>query len=132
MSRPFITKEEEQKVKGLLAVLKGAEKDPKATPETIEIRRVSAKELMGLMELLLNDKPIVLEEDLTPAEAAKIAGISRPLISHLLKTGKLDGYQIGVGKHWKVKRNSLLKYIEERDEMTKMFGDMDKAGFGLD
>jgi len=49
-----------------------------------------------------------------------------------LKTGKLAGYTIGVGKHWKVKRASLLKYIAEREELTKTFGEMDKAGFGLD
>ena len=60
-----------------------------------------------------------------------MAGVSRSLIFHLLKAGKLEGYPIGVGKHWRVKRDSLLKYIEEREEITNAFGEMDKAGFGL-
>lgn len=128
MSRPFMSQEEETKVKGLLALLKGAEQRG-AAKETIEIKRVSAHELAGLIELLLEEQPVVLDEDLTPAEAAKIAQISRPLVVHLLKTGKLKGYNIGVGKHWKVKRDSLLKYMQEREELTKAFGEMDKAGF---
>lgn len=131
MSRPFITQEQETKVKGLVALLKGAA-SPRVQGETIEIKRVSARELLGLMELLLSEKPIVLDEDLTPSEAAKILGISRPLVVHLLETKKLEGYRIGVGKHWKAKRNSVLKYLEERDSLTKAFGEMDKAGFGLD
>lgn len=128
MSRPFITQEKEKKLKGLLALLKGAG----TTKEIIEIKQVSAKELVGLMELLLSEKPIVLDEDLTPSEAAKILGISRPLVVHLLETKKIEGYHIGVGTHWKAKRNSVLKYLEERDELSKAFGEMDKAGFGLD
>lgn len=131
MSRPFMTQEEEKKVKGLLALLKGADQQ-RAVKETIEIKRISAAELVGLMELLLEEKPVVLEEALTPMEAAKIAQISRPMVVHLLKTGKLKGYTIGVGKHWKVKRDSLLKYMEEREDLMKAFGEMDKAGFGLD
>lgn len=132
MSRPFINKKNEEKVKGLLALLQGASRNSRAKSKTIEIKRVSALELMRLMELLLDENVIVLEEDLTPAQAAKIAGISRPLVTHLLKTGKLSGYQIGVGKHWKVKRKSLFEYIKERDDMTKLFGKMDKAGFGIE
>lgn len=132
MSRPFITQEQERKVKGLLTLLKGAADSQRAAEETVEIKRGSAKELVGLIELLLAEKPIVLDEDLTPSEAAKVLGISRPLVIHLLETGKIEGYRIGVGKHWKAKRNSLLKYLEERDSLSKAFGEMDKAGFGLD
>ena len=67
-----------------------------------------------------------------PSEAAKVLGISRPLVVHLLETKKIEGYRIGVGKHWKVKRNSVLSYLEERDDLAKAFSEMDKAGFGLD
>jgi len=77
-----MSREEEKKVKGLVTILKGAA-DPRTKRETIEIKSVFAKELLGLMELLLSEKPIVLDE-------------------------------------------------EERDDLAKAFGEMDKAGFGLD
>ncbi len=131
MSRPFMSQEEEKKMMGLLASLKGADGRGVAK-ETVEIKRVSAHELVGLIELLLQEQPVVLDEDLTPAEAAKIAQVSRPLVMHLLKTGKLKGYTIGIGKHRKVKRDSLLKYMQEREELANAFGEMDKHGFGLD
>lgn len=130
MSRPFINQEEEGKVKGLLATLKRAEQGPAG--KAIEIEPASAHELVGLIELLLTEKPIVLEETLTPAEAAKIAQVSRPLIVHLLASGKLQGYKIGTGKHWKIKRDSLVQYMRERDELTQALGEVDKDGFGLD
>jgi excisionase family DNA binding protein len=130
MSRPFITRKDEKKVKGLLGLLKGPE--ARQSAGIVEIKEGSARELAGLIELLLEERPIVLEEDLTPSEAAQLAQISRHLIMHLVKSGKLSGYTIGVGKHWKIKRDSILKYIEDRDSLSKAFGELDKAGFGLD
>lgn len=130
MSRPFINQEEEGKVQDLLATLKKAEERPAGVVVQIELK--SAHELVGLIESLLTEKPIVLEETLTPSEAARIAQISRPLVVHLLESGKLQGYKIGVGKHWKIKRDSLVQYMRERDELTHAMGEMDKDGFGLD
>ncbi|MBX9767209.1 MAG: helix-turn-helix domain-containing protein [Bdellovibrionales bacterium] len=126
MSRLFITKEEEEKVQGLLAILKKAEKQ---TQETVAVAKTSIHELAGLMEQLLAEKPIVLEKDLSPSEAGEIAQISRPFVMHLMKAGTLKGYP--VGSHWRIKKESLIKYMEERESLSQALGEMDKDGFGL-
>jgi excisionase family DNA binding protein len=82
------------------------------------------------VELLLGAKPIVLEEDLSPAKAGEIAQISRPIIMHLLKVGKLKGYP--VGSQMRIKKDSLLKYLEEREAFSETMAEMDKAGLGID
>jgi excisionase family DNA binding protein len=82
------------------------------------------------MKLLLAEKPVVIEDDLSPAEAGEIAKVSKPMMLHYLKTGKINGYLVGT--HWRVKRDSLLKFIDDRESFSKAMSDMDKAGFGLD
>lgn len=127
MSKLLMNQAEEKKVQSLLLLLKGAEKQPK---ETVEILESSVHELVGLVELLLSKKPIVLEEDLSPTEAGEIAGISRTSVMNMLKIGRLKGYEVGT--HWRVTKDSVLKYLEDRESMMQMMGEMDKAGFGLD
>ena len=127
MSRLFMTTDKEKKVQGLLAILKVAESQSK---DVVEIKKASIHELAGLVELLLEQKPVVLEKDLSPSEAGEIAQISRPVVMHLMKTGTLVGY--AVGTHWRIKKDSLLKYMEERESFSKAMGEMDKDGFGLD
>lgn len=128
MSRPLMSQAEEKKVLGLLAQLKGMGKQP--AKETVEVLKSSVLEIVGLMELILAKKPIVLEKDLSPNEAAEIAGISRNSVMEMLKAGRLKGYEVGT--HWRVTKDSVLKYLEDRESMTQMMGEMDKAGFGLD
>ena len=127
MSRLLITKEKEEKVQNLLALLKGAEKQPK---EVVEIKKSSLHELVGLVELLLDEKAIVLEDDLSPTEAGEIAGISRPSIMHMLKVGRLKGYEVGT--HWRITKGSLLQYMEEREQFAQVMSKMDEDGFGID
>lgn len=127
MSRLLITKEKEEKVQNLLALLKGAEKQPK---EVVEIKKSSLHELVGLVELLLDEKAIVLEDDLSPTEAGEIAGISRPSVMHMLKDGRLKGYEVGT--HWRITKGSLLKYMEEREQFAQVMSKMDEDGFGID
>lgn len=127
MSKLLMNQAEEKKAQSLLLLLKGAEKQPK---ETVEILKSSVHELVGLVELLLSKKPIILEDDLSPTEAGEIVGISRTSVMNMLKTGRLKGYEVGT--HWRITRDSLLKYLEDRESMMQMMGEMDKAGFGLD
>jgi len=127
MSRLFITKEKEKSIQNLLASLVGLKSESK---ETVPVKKESVLEIMGLMELLLVEKPVVVEDDLSSSEACEIAKVSKPMMLHYLKVGKINGDQ--VGSHWRVKKDSLLKFIEDRESFTKAMGDMDKAGFGID
>lgn len=127
MSRLLIPKDKEQKMRSLLAALKGAEKQ---SAQVIEIKRESVHELAHFLEEALESEALIVEEDLSPAEAGNLAGVSRPVIMHLLETGVLKGYP--VKSQWRVKRDSLLKYIEERENLGKVMREMDEQGFGLD
>lgn len=126
MSKPLMKLEEKKRFRGLLDLAKKAEKP---TGESVEVRHARS-ELFGLVELLLANDTIVLENDLTPNEAAEVAGISRNSILKMLKTGRLQGYE--VGSHWKVSRVSLLKYLEDREDMMRMMSKIDESGFGID
>lgn len=128
MSKPLMKSEEEKKrFRGLLELAKRAERPS----ESVEVREARS-ELYGLIELLLakDVDTVLLENDLTPNEAAEVAGISRNSILKMLKTGRLQGYE--VGSHWKVSRASLLKYLADREDMMRMMSKMDEAGFGID
>ena len=127
MSRLLMNEAEEKKVQGLLTLLKGAGKQPK---ETVEILRSSLNEIVGLVERLLAQKPIVLEADLSPTEAGEIAGISRRSVMNMVKSGRLGGYEVGT--HWRITKDSLLKYMEARESFGAGMAEMDKHGFGLD
>lgn len=118
-----LPKEEQESAKGLLALLKGAEK-PSAEVIELKLRRESFHELVGLVELLVG------EDDLSPADAGILAKVSRPVIMHLLETGVLKGYP--VKSQWRIKRDSVLKYIEERENFAKAMQKMDELGYGMD
>jgi len=126
MSKPLMKSEEEKKrFRGLLELAKKAERPS----EPAEVREARG-ELYGLIELILAKDTVLLENDLTPNEAAEIAGISRNSILKMLKAGRLQGYE--VGSHWKVSRASLLKYLANREDMMRMMSKIDEAGFGID
>lgn len=124
MSRLLINAAEEQKVQGLVATVKGAEKQPKEKVDS------AVNELVRLAELVLVKKPIVLEEDPSPTQAGEVAGIARSSIMHLLETGRLRGYQVGT--HWRIVKESLFQYLEEREKFGAAMADLDENGFGLD
>lgn len=125
MSKPLMNQAEEKRVRGLLSLLKTA-KQPDEPAEVSEARR----EILGLVELCLEKKPVVLEKDLSPTEAGEIAGISRTTVTNLLKSGRLKGYEVGT--HWRVTRDSLLKYMADREELAAGMAKMDEHGFGID
>jgi len=99
-------------------------KQPDEPDEVSEARR----EILDLVKLCLEKKPIILEKDLSPTEAGEIAGISRTTITNLIKSGRLKGYEVGT--HWRVTRESLLKYMADREEFTTGMAEMDEHGFG--
>ena len=127
MSRMFIPKDKENSVRNLLSSLALIKTE---SNETVSVQKDSVLQLVGLVELLLAEKPVVIEDDLSSAEACEIAKVSKPMMLHYLKVGKINGYQ--VGSHWRVKKDSLLKFIEDRESFTKMMNKMDEAGFGID
>ena len=48
----------------------------------------------------------------------------------MLKEGVLLGHT--VGKHWRVQRESLVEYISNRDNASRIAKSDDEDGFGLD
>ncbi|MBX3041381.1 MAG: helix-turn-helix domain-containing protein [Bdellovibrionaceae bacterium] len=123
MSKLPLPKQEKESAEGLLALLKKAEK-PMADVIELKLKKESFHELVGLVELLVGD------DDLSPADAGKLAKVSRPVIIHLLETGILKGYP--VKSQWRIKRDSLMKYIEERESFAKSMQKLDELGYGMD
>ena len=123
MSKLPLPKHEKESVENLLAILKKAEK-PSAEVIELKLKKESFRELVSLVELLVGD------DDLSPADAGKIAKVSRPVIMHLLETGVLKGYP--VKSQWRIKRDSVLKYIEDRENFGKAMQEMDELGYGMD
>ncbi len=126
MSKPLMDQAEEKRVRGLLSLLKTV-KPPDDEPAEV---REARHEILGLVELCLEKKPIVLEKDLSPTEAGEIAGISRTTVMNLIKSGRLKGYEVGA--HWRVTRDSLHKYMADREEFASGMAEMDEHGFGTD
>lgn len=54
------------------------------------------------------------EEELTPEQAAKILGISRPLVYHRMKSGRLPSRAVGTHSRIKLKDVLALKTFEEQ------------------
>lgn len=54
------------------------------------------------------------EEELSPEQAARVLGISRPLVYHRMKTGRLAFRQVGSHRRVKLKDVLALAGFEER------------------
>ena len=75
-----------------------------------------AEAISALRERLGESEDLVLlgqEEELTPEQAAKILGISRPLVYHRMKTGRLPSRAVGTHSRIKLKDVLALKTFEE-------------------
>lgn len=131
MSYPLIEKEKEKQLKVMASQLnEKAKESVKNHRKVIEIDSHAVKEILNLLDSILVQQPIVVQEDLTPNEAAELAGVSRPVIMDMIKSGGLEAYP--VKSHWRITKNSLLKYISERSRTRKAIAAMDEDGFGLD
>jgi excisionase family DNA binding protein len=130
MSKLLVQKDEEKQLKLIKTQL---EKQTNRNDEKVGIITLPIKDANQLAQLLnriFNSEPIVIDDYITPNEAAKIAGVSRPIITEMLEASKLQGHK--VNSHWKVQKNSLLKYMSERDNVRKVMSSTDEDGFGLD
>ena len=128
MSRLLIQKIEEKELRRLQVSL--SHTSNKTEAKSISVSKKDARNLVNLIQAILTEKPIIVDQYITPNEAAKLAGISRPVVIEMLKTGGLIGHL--VGKHWRVKKDSLVEYINTRDQAFRIARDEDEDGFGLD
>lgn len=130
MSKLLIQKGEEKQLKLIKTQLEKKTNNDDGKAEIIRLPVEDANHLAKLLERIFKSEPVVIEDYITPNEAAKLAGISRPIITEMLETRKLQGHK--VNSHWKVQKNSLLKYMNDRDNVQKIMSVMDEDGFGLD
>ncbi len=129
MTRPLLKEAEEKELRKIQSHLNLKNADSKS--KIIELPVAEAKQLSDLIKEILNLQPIVIEEEsLSPNEAAKIIGISRPLIYEMLKNKTLIGYLNGT--HWNIQKRSVIEYIKNRDKASRAVSAMDEDGFGLD
>jgi len=128
MTRPLLKDIEEKELRRLQAHLINTSK--KTAVKVIALTKKEARSLANLLETILTKKPVVVDAYLTPNEAAKISGVSRPLIIEMLKHGSLIGHM--VGKHWRVKKESLIDYIANRDKTARLMRELDKEGLAFD
>lgn len=124
MTRPLIKEREEKELRRLQAHLINTSK------KSIALSKKEVRSLVDLISAILTKKPIVVDSYLTPNEAAKLAGVSRPLLIEMLKHGSLVGHM--VGKHWRIKRESLMAYIDNRDKAARMTQELDEEGLAFD
>jgi excisionase family DNA binding protein len=106
----FLSQPEEKKVRALLVQLK-EDIDSQRASEGVEIQGSIFDEIADLFENLIATKPIVLDKDPSPNEAAGIVGISHNSVIEMVKAGRLMGYEIG--GQWRVTRESLFEYLEK-------------------
>lgn len=128
MARLLLKETEEKDLLRLQAQLLESN-DHAQSKKSVQIERSQLKKLLGLLNNVLASKPVVVDDYLTPNDAAKIAGVSRPLITEMLKNGTLLGHK--VKSHWRVKKESLISYLAQRDLSFKAAAAVDQDGFGL-
>lgn len=129
MTRPLLKEAEEKELRKIQSHLNFKNADSKN--KIIELPIAEAKQLSDLIKEILNLQPIVIEEEsLSPNEAAKIIGISRPLIYEMLKNKTLIGHLNGT--HWNIQKRSVIEYIKNRDKASRAVSAMDEDGFSLD
>lgn len=89
------------------------------SPPLAQLLRTSAQELGEGHTVSL----VVTEEEVTPARAAKLLGISRPhLVNTLLRTGQLP-YRM-VGRHHRIAMADLLAYQRAQEERQRAADDL--------
>lgn len=128
MSRPLVKDEDAKRLRLIQAHLQI--KPQKPAVKIIELPVEDAEQLSQLLQDILKLQPIVIDEYITPNDAAELSGVSRPVIIEMLKNGGLEGHQVNT--HWKVQKKSLLKYMANRDRAGSATAAMDEDGFGLD
>lgn len=100
--------------------------------------------IAALLDLVADGHDVAMIETealLTPNEAARLVGVSRPLLNQILDEGRIPFFETA-GGHRKIKLAAVRAYIEERDAIAsqlaearatrKSDGDAIAAELGLD
>ena len=87
MSHALFEDSESKELQGLKSKLSDTAK--KSKTKTAEISLDDLKTITLFMEKALSKNVVVIDEYVSPAEAAEIASVSRPVIQEMLLTGAL-------------------------------------------
>jgi excisionase family DNA binding protein len=128
MSKLLVQERQEKELSRLQSVLTREQKG--SAGKSISLTKKEAHSIATLLAKILTERPLVVDSYITPNEAAKLAGVSRPVIIEMLKNGGLRGHM--VKSHWRVQKESLLDYINGRDQTFKSMAAIDADGFGID
>ena len=127
MTRPLVKERDEKELRRLHANLANTAK--KSPAKAVPLSKKDLSHLMNLIGTILEEKPVLVDSYLTPNEAAKLAGVSRPLLIEMLKGGALIGHT--VGKHWRIQKESLLQYLNNRDKTAQVIHALDEEGLAF-
>jgi len=86
-----------------------------------ELPRASADRVLTLLESEEADIVVVDHRELTPSQASKVLGISRPLVSRLINNGELPARK--VGSHWRIPAEAISTYRSKN--LAKRQGSLD-------
>lgn len=77
--------------------------------------------LAAILDGIIDDNVLVVrkDEELSPAQAAEILGVSRPYVTRLLKSGLLESHM--VGSHHRITVLALRTYMVNRDAGRKEY-----------
>lgn len=76
--------------------------------------------LAAVLDLVADGHDVAVfdtEAHLTPNEAARLVGVSRPLLNQILDEGRIAFFETA-GGHRKIKLAAIRAYIEERDSIA--------------
>lgn len=84
--------------------------------------------LAQLVNGLLDDSILVLPKEghLSPAEAAKVLGVSRPYVTGMIKSGVLEAHMEG-NRH-RIPISAIVEYVRKRDEGRRLYAEATNAG----
>lgn len=77
--------------------------------------------IAAILDGIIDDDVVMLrkDEELSPAQAAGILGVSRPYVTRLLKSGLLESHM--VGSHHRISVAALQDYMVRRDAGRKEY-----------
>jgi excisionase family DNA binding protein len=86
---------------------------PTGETVTLELSAELLNVLQTMLDRIARTGDLVLlsqEAELTPEQASKILGVSRPMVYHRMDTGRLPYREVGT--HRRVRRDDVLKLLE--------------------
>ncbi len=126
MSRLLIKEREEKELRRLQASLINTSK---AEAKSCAVSKKDAHRLVSLIGTILPKSRLSSTVTSPPTMRQNWRDLP-PVIIEMLKSGGLMGHM--VGKHWRVKKDSLVEYINNRDQASRIAQSEDEDGFGVD